>query len=514
MLSEKTPNQAKQDSFMLFTPISNSVLQRKCACGTHTMGGGQCAECQKKKMGVGERLLQTKLMISEPGDAYEQEADRVAGQVMRMSPTDVSKRQSGNMTPPLVQRRATATDSATGLAEPPPAVREVLNSLGQPLSTATRAYFEPRFGQDFSGVHVHTDGKVAESAEAVSSLAYTVGNDVVFGTGQYAPGTVAGRRMLAHELAHSIQQSTMLKQEQVSQMESNSLSVDQRVKGNADQAAVNLMTGQRILAPASNHCGGPLLQRQVHGTPSPISVHSPVFEEFVTQASTAQAGLEGRPLDAAEIRLARSVFGASIDYSRVRLIPTGILEYRTVANFIRVPEKFTIADEYMAQTLIHELTHVWQYQHGGTSYISISLAAQIAGTLRTGSRNAAYDYQITPGASFFKFTPEQQGLIVENYFAMLRDQNASPRQWHCGNHLDGKGNFRVLSASDRMAEITRELPLHQPLIKQMQTALPLPEVSLLTARATEVMRTSFESAAPVPAERQMVPVKPLLELRF
>lgn len=88
-----------------------------------------------------------------------------------------------------------------------PIVHEVLNSQGQPLDTSTRAFMEPRFGHDFSRVRVHANSKATESARAVNSLAYTVGQDVVFGEGQYAPGTSAGQKLLAHELVHVVQQS-------------------------------------------------------------------------------------------------------------------------------------------------------------------------------------------------------------------------------------------------------------------------------------------------------------------
>jgi hypothetical protein len=86
-------------------------------------------------------------------------------------------------------------------------VTEVLHSPGQPLDTATLGFFEPRFGQDFSSVRVHTDEKAAESARSVNALAYTVGRDVVFGQGQYAPDSHAGRKLLAHELTHTLQPS-------------------------------------------------------------------------------------------------------------------------------------------------------------------------------------------------------------------------------------------------------------------------------------------------------------------
>ena len=95
----------------------------------------------------------------------------------------------------------------TPAALAPPVVHDVLRSSGQPLDAATRAYMEPRFGHDFSGVRVHTDDRAAESARAVQAQAYTVGRDVVFGTGQYAPGTKAGGELLAHELTHVARQT-------------------------------------------------------------------------------------------------------------------------------------------------------------------------------------------------------------------------------------------------------------------------------------------------------------------
>lgn len=104
----------------------------------------------------------------------------------------------------LLQRAAV---NSSPVNEVPPIAYEVLRSPGQPLDAETQAFMEPRFGHDFSHVRVHTDAKAAESARAVNALAYTVGRNVVFGTGQYAPETGMGQGLLAHELTHVIQQS-------------------------------------------------------------------------------------------------------------------------------------------------------------------------------------------------------------------------------------------------------------------------------------------------------------------
>ena len=89
----------------------------------------------------------------------------------------------------------------------PQIVHKVLQSPGSPLPTSARRDAEQRLGHDFGHVRVHTDVQAAESARAVEAHAYTVGNHVVFGTGQFAPGTTSGRHLLLHELVHTVQQA-------------------------------------------------------------------------------------------------------------------------------------------------------------------------------------------------------------------------------------------------------------------------------------------------------------------
>jgi hypothetical protein len=102
--------------------------------------------------------------------------------------------------------RKASGESATG-APVPGVVGEVLRSAGRPLDAATQTLMDTRFHSDFSRVRIHDDARAAESASAVSALAYTVGHHVVFGQGHYSPTTAAGRRLLAHELTHVVQQS-------------------------------------------------------------------------------------------------------------------------------------------------------------------------------------------------------------------------------------------------------------------------------------------------------------------
>ncbi|HJZ76340.1 MAG TPA: DUF4157 domain-containing protein [Vicinamibacterales bacterium] len=172
------------------------------------------------------------LRIGDPNDAYEQEADRVAEDVMsgravkrHSAPPEpdggaslqrkCSCGASGGSTGECEQckedeEEKIARRKAAGPAEPTvalPIVNEVLDSPGQPLDPVTRGVMEAHFGHDFSKVRVHADARATESAQAINALAYTVGSDVVFGAGRYAPDTSQGKRLLAHELAHTIQQA-------------------------------------------------------------------------------------------------------------------------------------------------------------------------------------------------------------------------------------------------------------------------------------------------------------------
>ena len=186
---------------------SNFQISRKMTCPCD----GGCPRCAP---------VQTKLRIGEPDDEYEKEADRVAEQVMRIPDPVLQPKQNC----PLGKDASCKEDEEKELKnktlmkkeaqahvpfqnpDVPPAIHEVLQSSGHPLDTNTRAFFEPCFGYDFSDVRIHNDAKAAESARAVNALAYTMGRNIVFGVGEYAPGRSTGRRLLAHELTHVIQQ--------------------------------------------------------------------------------------------------------------------------------------------------------------------------------------------------------------------------------------------------------------------------------------------------------------------
>ncbi len=160
-------------------------------------------------------VIQRKSVISAPSDPHEREADEAAGRVMRMAdPSPI-----GSLPAAVLQRKCDTCEEEEAQhkiqrkREPgadgdraPPIVEEVLRSSGSALAPDVRTFFESRFGRDFGDVRVHADARADASARAVSAKAYTVGRDVVFRQAAFAPGTDDGRRLLAHELTHVVQQ--------------------------------------------------------------------------------------------------------------------------------------------------------------------------------------------------------------------------------------------------------------------------------------------------------------------
>lgn len=140
-------------------------------------------------------VAQAKIDINKPGDIYEQQADSVSDRIMRM--------------PEPANRSRTEVPQMTHVPDSPivfPYFQPKSNGLGQPLPEEERAFFESRFGHDFSRVQIHANAMAAESAEAIGAKAYTIGQNIAFGAGHYNPGTALGRRLIAHELTHVIQQ--------------------------------------------------------------------------------------------------------------------------------------------------------------------------------------------------------------------------------------------------------------------------------------------------------------------
>ena len=237
------PVLSKQSAAKTSSQASNSIVRGHAS--THE----SAAQAPQRSLGnqamqmmLRPGVVQARLTVNTPGDKYEQEADRVADQVMRMTNAAAGD-------PPHIQRACTSCNreldsqtlqrtcascseelesgsiqrvcagceeelqrkdrgGAQDLAADVESQLQALQGGGEQLPPQVREFFEPRFGQDFSNVRVHTSDAAAESATSVNALAYTIRNHIVFAAGQYSPHITAGRRLIAHELTHVVQQGT------------------------------------------------------------------------------------------------------------------------------------------------------------------------------------------------------------------------------------------------------------------------------------------------------------------
>ncbi len=275
-MSSKAANISAQATPSVATKAAG-LLQRSCSCGQHTFAGSQCEDCTKKS---GQSLQHTAVHSSPSGFA-------------------------------------------------PPIVDEVLASTGNPLDEHTRDFMEQRFHHDFSHVRIHTDGKAAESAKAVDALAYTVGKNVVLGAGQYAPETSAGRRLLAHELTHVVQQQSVSSFGALRVGAADSLS-----EREADAAASNVMLG----LPVQVQHGSVALQRYGHAHSCKGDEHLKPFvwpghdhAKRVTQRAVEET--DGRPLNPKVKGYLPIFFGTkSTDPANVAKINANFKKIQTALN--------------------------------------------------------------------------------------------------------------------------------------------------------------------------------------
>ncbi len=185
----------------------NPILQLQ-----HTIGNQAVQRLLEANTGDVKGGIQTKLAVSTPGDRFEREADAVADEVMRMPDfvlqrqypgrADVSAPRRSDEEKPRIQRLA---NSESGIGE---VAYDFTSNLGAgaPLDAASRSYFEPRFGHAFGNVRIHNGPQAARAAASIQARAFTLGRDVVFAAGEHDPGSQSGKRLLAHELTHVVQQ--------------------------------------------------------------------------------------------------------------------------------------------------------------------------------------------------------------------------------------------------------------------------------------------------------------------
>ena len=236
---------------------------------------------------------------------------------------------------------------------------------GRSLSKNTKGEMESSFGTDFSDVTIHTDTDAVKMNKELGAQAFTHGKDVYFNSGKYNPESSEGKRLLAHELTHVVQQNGSI-------------------------------------------------ERKIQKIPQTNPILGPLFN-FVPNVSTSVGSILGRPLTAREISVLLPVYGIHLNYFSIRIClrricsPDGIA--RTVGNLIASPRAIS------NRTLIHEAAHVWQHQNGTPyGYIPSALSAQFASWILTGSRSGAYNYHpmIRWRIPWRFWNAEQQAKYIED----------------------------------------------------------------------------------------------------
>jgi len=455
------------------------AIQSRCQCGDRSKLSGECNSCRTQKL----TGFQRKLSIGAANDVYEQEADRVADQVMANSArSDIGK------APPYIQRYKVPSGGQENSV--PDTVEQTLARAGQPMEPALRQDMEQRFKRDFSRVRVHSGTSAGQSASDVSARAYTSGNHIVFGEGQYAPGTSTGRRLIAHELTHVVQQSGSAHQQsserspRVSKRGSESIqrsffgdlwegikSVGSAIGGAISDAAewlggrihdaaawvVNLVRdlparlvrlGQTIFdglvgivsflpeaiqALASGGVSGFaswLWEKAKAGGAWVLRLLSRIFDvlggpeitEFVIRLIS-----HATPLTTEERTAAQSVLGPdAIRWNEVRIANGGLLGIvfslnggRAFATFhtINLPSDGDHGRSNLA-IVVHELTHVYQYERVGSLYLGQAIHAQA--TIGYGYGGAAgLSNDRATGKHFRDYNREQQAQIAQDYYDLL-----------------------------------------------------------------------------------------------
>ena len=251
--------------------LPKTILQRTCACGTHALTGAECPACKRDRLGVQRRAL------------------------------------DGRARPDV-----------------PAIVHEVLHSSGQLLDPGARAFLEPRFGRDFSQVRVHADERAGASAQAVRARAYTVGADIVFAPGEYRPQNTAGRRLIAHELAHTVQQAHFAGAAPQARLEIGP--ADTPLEREADRVADEVMSASPRATGIGHTPGGatdpirslarPTLQRDEKKTKEPL-IPIPVFDELdpmiiVPDIPGVPSFLRGRQVKLSTLRSALDVLRGNL----------------------------------------------------------------------------------------------------------------------------------------------------------------------------------------------------------
>ena len=378
----------------------------------------------------------------------------------------------------------------TGAGKAPPADASV---KGDTLPSALREQFESRLGADFSSVRIHTDENAGASAAALGARAYSVGPDIAFAPGQFAPDTPAGRELIAHELYHVKQDGShrpepggplMIDAPDSPQERQAELAARSAV--GSGESASSVMAHEAAVS--SSH-GGPVVHRTVAagvggaviGGVIGAAIPAAIFGALLGPAAGVLLGIGGaiggaiagyfigdsasttrRGLTAAEKTYLREIFHNSVDLDKIQIARGAALgsdTARTTGNTINLPDHYFVGktmdlNPQGTLTLCHETGHVWQYQHGGLDYIPSSLIPQaVAGS--SGSRNAAYDWRNAADnhLPWHRWNAEQQAECISDYNEALRRINADAYGVDDPQRLE---DFHTITLAEPYIELVRE----------------------------------------------------------
>ncbi len=351
------------------------------------------------------------------------------------------------------RRKGRAAGGASRTAAARNLARAGAGAVGRSLDPHTRGEMEARLGHDFSRVRIHTDEFAGASALALNAAAYTAGSDIVFAPGAYRPGEPGGRKLLAHELTHVVQQQGATGDEV--RLDSSSSLAERE----ADNAAEAVSAGDPVLPIRARYSaptiGRSLLGGIVGGTLGAAggAVAGALLGSLLGPAGAVIGGIIGgiggliggaiagnalstrsRPLSRDERIYAHEIYLESISYDDVRITrgsgaSSGAA--RTTGNIINLQDHHFVGDTLDLSprgllTLIHELGHVWQFQNGGLDYIPSSLIPQAVAGGHGHSRNAAYNWRdaVNNRRPWETWNAEQQAELISDYNEALRRTKA------------------------------------------------------------------------------------------
>lgn len=361
-------------------------------------------------------------------------------------------------------RRAVQAADVARTNDASPSHRRITDR-GTPLPPALQAQSESLLGADFSSVRVHTDERAGASALALGARAYSLGPDIVFAPGHYAPNTNAGRELLTHELFHVKQDGGRRPADEEpvtvdspdSPQERQADEVARNAARAPDGEAPSPLAHQAAVAP---RFGRPVLHRSLLGATLGgvlgatigavgLGLLGGLLGPAGAIAGAVIGGVGGliagaivgdlasrrsRSLSGPEKEYLREIFHESVDYDKVTITRGSALSAgaaRTTGNTINLQEEHFAGDTLDLTpdgllVLAHEMGHVWQYQNGGLAYIPSSLIPQIVAGLSGQSRNAAYDWRnaVRNHIDWSEWNAEQQAECISDYNEALRRINA------------------------------------------------------------------------------------------